>query len=69
MYLKHCMICYVILQTIVTGLPTNAGYSLHIAGVTKSLHSNMHYIGEFSKPWTFILYGKKDSLKPVWSVD
>lgn len=43
-------------ETIVTGLPTNAGYSLHIAGVTKSLHSNMHYIGEFSKPWTFILY-------------
>lgn len=42
-------------ETIVTGLPTNAGYSLHIAGVTKSLHSNMHYIGEFSKPWTFIL--------------
>lgn len=55
-------ICYVLLQTIVTGLPTNAGYSLHIAGVTKSLHSNMHYIGEFSKPWTFILSGKKDSL-------
>lgn len=42
-------------ETIVTGLPTNAGYFLHIAGVTKSLHSNMHYIGEFSKPWTFIL--------------
>lgn len=53
-------------ETIVTGLPTNAGYSLHIAGVTKSLHSNMHYIGEFSKPWTFILYDfSEDETKAV----
>ncbi|XP_062589187.1 tyrosine-protein phosphatase 99A-like isoform X2 [Saccostrea cucullata] len=42
-------------ETIVTGLPTNTEYSLKIAGVTKSLHSNMHYIGEFSTPWTFTL--------------
>ncbi|XP_061178739.1 tyrosine-protein phosphatase 99A-like isoform X2 [Saccostrea echinata] len=42
-------------ETIVTGLPTNTEYSLKIAGVTKSLHSNMHYIGEFSTPWTFSL--------------
>ncbi|XP_055999212.1 protein sidekick-1-like isoform X2 [Ostrea edulis] len=48
-------------ETIVTGLPTNTEFTLKIAGVTKSLHSNMHYIGEFSKPWTFSLSEKTKS--------
>ncbi|XP_048739553.2 tyrosine-protein phosphatase 99A-like isoform X3 [Ostrea edulis] len=53
-------------ETIVTGLPTNTEFTLKIAGVTKSLHSNMHYIGEFSKPWTFSLSElSEDEMKEV----
>ncbi|KAK3101774.1 hypothetical protein FSP39_006244 [Pinctada imbricata] len=48
-------------ETIVTGLPSNKEYKVKIAAVTKSLYSNMQYIGVFSKEYNFELIGQPDS--------
>ena len=48
-----------ILQKLITDLPTNMEYKLSIAAVTQSIFSTSYYIGDFSKEIIFQLEGKQ----------